>query len=86
MSSEPIGEPSQAPGDKSRPPATDSQADMSTSASPTDTRHPLSRFESIVPEPADDVSTSFQSTDTVRRRPEGGLSGYGKFFLKPPTP
>ncbi|KAK0127585.1 hypothetical protein ONS96_007113 [Cadophora gregata f. sp. sojae] len=41
--------------------------DMSTPTSPTDIRHPLSRVESASTER---LSESFQSTDTIRRRPE----------------
>ncbi|KAN0110267.1 calcium permease [Hyaloscypha variabilis] len=47
--------------------------DMSTPASPTDSRHPLSRVESIAQQitPQNEaLSESYQSTDTVRRRPE----------------
>ncbi|KAK1596652.1 sodium/calcium exchanger protein [Colletotrichum navitas] len=49
--------------------------DSSTAASPTDTRHRPSRFDSYVAPREDGLSESFQSfqsTDTVRRRPEGG--------------
>jgi Ca2+:H+ antiporter len=44
-------------------------AGMSTPTSPTDTRHPLATVESISRQ-NDGLSESFQSTDTVRRRPE----------------
>lgn len=47
----------------------DERAEMSTPTSPTDTRHPLARVESISQQ-NDGLSESFQSTDTVRRRPE----------------
>ncbi|EFQ31198.1 sodium/calcium exchanger protein [Colletotrichum graminicola] len=49
--------------------------DSSAAASPTDTRHRPSRFDSYVASREDGLSESFQSfqsTDTVRRRPEGG--------------
>ena len=46
-----------------------SPVNMSTPTSPTDTRHPLSRFETITDQ-NDGLSESAQSTDTVRRRPE----------------
>ncbi|TAQ91533.1 hypothetical protein B7494_g154 [Chlorociboria aeruginascens] len=42
---------------------------ISTPTSPTDNRHPLSRFEAITSQD-DGLSESFQSTDTIRRRPE----------------
>jgi Ca2+:H+ antiporter len=44
--------------------------DSSTVPSPTDTRAP-SRYESITRGDDGGLSESFQSTDTVRRRPEG---------------
>ncbi|KAL3427610.1 sodium/calcium exchanger protein [Phlyctema vagabunda] len=45
--------------------------DMSAPASPTDSRHPLSKVESATTQQEDDgLSQSYQSTDTVRRRPE----------------
>ena len=47
--------------------------DMSTPTSPTDIRHPLSRVESVseqAPAEREGLSESFQSTDTIRRRPE----------------
>jgi len=44
---------------------------MSTPTSPTDTRHPLARFESSSSQDdAFGLSESYQSTDTVRRKPE----------------
>jgi hypothetical protein len=46
---------------------------LSAPASPTDTRHPLSRYETVVEE--DEEATS--GTDTIRRRPEP--NSYGKF-------
>ncbi|KAK6225389.1 sodium/calcium exchanger protein [Colletotrichum tabaci] len=49
--------------------------DSSTAASPTDTRHQAARFDSYVASRDEGLSESFQSfqsTDTVRRRPEGG--------------
>ncbi|KAF9874518.1 calcium permease family membrane transporter [Colletotrichum karsti] len=52
-----------------------SSRDTSTTASPTDTRHQPSRFESYQVSRDDGLSESFQSfqsTDTVRRRPEAG--------------
>ncbi|KAF5970837.1 Ca2+:H+ antiporter [Fusarium coicis] len=45
--------------------------DSSGNASPSDTRHPLAQAESAVLREAEGLSESFQSTDTVRRRPEG---------------
>ncbi|KAF4344893.1 Ca2+:H+ antiporter [Fusarium beomiforme] len=45
--------------------------DSSGTASPSDTRHPLAQAESAVLREAEGLSESFQSTDTVRRRPEG---------------
>jgi Ca2+:H+ antiporter len=54
--------------------AAQSPGQMSTSASPTDSRHPLTRIGSIDQQvtrpPVEGHSESFQSTDTVRRRPE----------------
>ena len=41
---------------------------MSTPTSPLDARHPLSNVESA--SQRDDGASSYQSTDTVRRRPE----------------
>jgi Ca2+:H+ antiporter len=46
-----------------------SPPNVSTPTSPTDTRHPLARFESVSTQ-NDGLSESFQSTDTMRRRPE----------------
>ncbi|KAI1018687.1 hypothetical protein LB503_005724 [Fusarium chuoi] len=45
--------------------------DSSGNASPSDTRHPLAQAESAVLREAESLSESFQSTDTVRRRPDG---------------
>lgn len=52
---------------------------MSVPPSPAETRHPLSRYESIAPDVEDDdTAASILSTDTVRRRPEGQTAtGYG---------
>ncbi|WYZ37140.1 hypothetical protein EsH8_II_000646 [Colletotrichum jinshuiense] len=63
--------------DPSTGPGTPSQEsrDSSSAASPTDTRHRSSRFDSYVADRDEGLSESFQSfqsTDTVRRRPEGG--------------
>jgi hypothetical protein len=56
--------------------------DMSTPSSPTDTRHPLARVESISEQtPADGLSQSFQSTDTMRRRPETQSYGMQMIFM-----
>lgn len=52
---------------------------MSTPTSPTDTRHPLSKYESISQQ-HDGLAESFQSTDTIRRRPDN-TGGYGTQFL-----
>jgi Ca2+:H+ antiporter len=52
-----------------------SPVNMSTPTSPTDSRHPLSRFETITDQNAG-LSESVQSTDTIRRRPEP-LMSYG---------
>ncbi|EDN96716.1 hypothetical protein SS1G_01642 [Sclerotinia sclerotiorum 1980 UF-70] len=57
---------------------------MSTPTSPTDTRHPLSRYESISQQ-NDGLAESFQSTDTMRRRPEN-TGGYGTMQSTPQTP
>lgn len=48
------------------------------SGTPTggEARHPLHRSQSIT-ESEDLLSSSVKSTDTVRRRPEAGTSGYG---------
>jgi len=59
---------------------TQEDPNMSTPTSPTDTRHPLAVVESISQQ-HDGLSESFQSTDTVRRRPEP--MSYGtRLFLK----
>ncbi|KAI8286898.1 Low affinity vacuolar monovalent cation/H(+) antiporter [Colletotrichum sp. SAR11_57] len=61
----------------------DQSRDNSTAASPTDTRHQPSRFESCSGSRDDGLSESFQSfqsTDTVRRRPE---AGYGSIQGQP---
>ncbi|CAL3966981.1 unnamed protein product [Diplocarpon coronariae] len=58
--------------------------DMSTPSSPTDIRHPLARVESVsdqIPKQDEGLSESFQSTDTIRRRPEP--QNYGSFIQKP---
>ncbi|CAM1510519.1 Fc.00g008540.m01.CDS01 [Cosmosporella sp. VM-42] len=44
----------------------------SSSGSPADSRSPVTRAESATRRDDDGLSESFQSTDTVRRRPEGG--------------
>lgn len=49
---------------------------MSTPTSPTDTRQSLAGYESIARE-MEATPSSFQSTDTVRRRPDAKTSGYG---------
>lgn len=46
-----------------------SPVNMSTPTSPTDNRHPLSRFETVTDQ-NDGLAESQQPTDTVRRRPE----------------
>ena len=46
-----------------------SPVNMSTPTSPTDNRHPLSRFETIADQ-SDGLAESVQSPDTIRRRPE----------------
>ncbi|KAH7413138.1 calcium permease [Cadophora sp. MPI-SDFR-AT-0126] len=59
--------------------------DMSTPTSPTDIRHPLSRVESAseqANQEREGLSESFQSTDTIRRRPEP--QSYGS-ILQPTT-
>lgn len=45
---------------------------MSTPTSPTDARHPLARVESISEQLERDggLSESYQSTETIRRRPD----------------
>ncbi|KAH9218577.1 calcium permease [Leptodontidium sp. 2 PMI_412] len=58
---------------------------MSAPTSPTDIRHPLSRVESASdqrPQESEGLSESFQSTDTIRRRPEP--QSYGT-ILQPTT-
>ncbi len=48
-------------------------SDMSTPTSPTDSRHPLSKVASMAEQldsQNEGSSESFQSTDTMRRRPE----------------
>ncbi|KAG4035585.1 hypothetical protein MFRU_001g03540 [Monilinia fructicola] len=57
---------------------------MSTPTSPTDTRHPLSKYESISQQ-HDGLAESFQSTDTIRRRPDN-TGGYGTMPSAPQTP
>lgn len=47
----------------------------SATPSPTDLRTPLPRSQSATGVEFEGLSESFQSTDTIRRRPEG----YGKF-------
>ncbi|KAF4424891.1 Ca2+:H+ antiporter [Fusarium austroafricanum] len=53
--------------------------DSSGGPSPADTRHPPAQAESAVLRELEGLSESFQSTDTVRRRPEGygSISGPG---------
>jgi hypothetical protein len=46
-----------------------SPINMSTPTSPTDSRHPLSRFETATNQ-NDGLAESHQSTDTIRRKPE----------------
>ncbi|KAF7545501.1 hypothetical protein G7046_g9550 [Stylonectria norvegica] len=48
------------------------QGDSSSAPSPSDTRSSLTRAESATRREDEGLSESFQSTDTVRRRPEGG--------------
>ncbi|TGO16805.1 hypothetical protein BTUL_0024g00770 [Botrytis tulipae] len=55
---------------------------MSTPTSPTDTRHPLSRS---ISQQNDGLAESFQSTDTIRRRPDNA-GGYGTIQSTPQTP
>jgi Ca2+:H+ antiporter len=45
-------------------------SNISTPTSPTDTRHVLGRFGSSASSQNDEYPGSYQSTDTVRRRPE----------------
>jgi len=51
-------------------------SDLSVPTSPTDARHPHTRYESITQQD-DGLSESFQSTDTIRRRPESLPISYG---------
>ncbi|PQE24795.1 sodium calcium exchanger protein [Rutstroemia sp. NJR-2017a BVV2] len=67
MSSAP-GESSQSTKDPKES-ATQTPSGMSTPTSPTDTRHPLSRYESVASN-NDGLSESFQSTETMRRKPD----------------
>ncbi|KAM3085475.1 hypothetical protein ACMFMG_002549 [Clarireedia jacksonii] len=66
---------SSGPGESSRStkdpkePATQTPSGMSTPTSPTDTKHPLSRYGSVAGQ-NDGLSESFQSTETMRRRPD----------------
>lgn len=54
-----------------------------SSPSPTDTRTPPTRYGSITPQQEDaSIAGSFQSSDTIRRRPPEQLLGYGTI----PTP
>jgi hypothetical protein len=53
--------------------------ETSAPTSPTDTRHPLSRYESITSD--DEGQTSGYQTETVRRRPEAQAAGYGMCFV-----
>ena len=53
---------------------------LSNPASPTDTRYPL-RYEPVTHEPDEGLSSSFQSTDTVRRRPDTQVAGHGTWEL-----
>lgn len=58
--------------------------DMSTPTSPTDTRHPLARVESISEqvERHDGLSESYQSTETIRQRPDNhGILHPDKIFF-----
>ncbi|KAH7153397.1 Sodium/calcium exchanger protein-domain-containing protein [Dactylonectria macrodidyma] len=52
------------------------QGDSSSATSPADTRNPL-RSEPSTHNNDDGLSESFQSTDTVRRRPEGNYGSIG---------
>lgn len=56
--------------------------DMSTPTSPTDSRHPLARVESISDQvgPDEGLSESYQSTETIRRRPD--TQTYGRIYLR----
>lgn len=64
---------------------TQTPGDMSTPSSPTDVRHPLARVQSISEQleqpPGEGLSESFQSTDTIRRRPES--QSYGTMEPQP---
>ncbi|KAI9170893.1 Low affinity vacuolar monovalent cation/H(+) antiporter [Paramyrothecium foliicola] len=57
---------------RSGPSPAQHHGDHSDEPSPTETRIPLSRSESRAGRDDAGLSESFQSTDTVRRRPEGG--------------
>ncbi|KAI9742490.1 MAG: hypothetical protein M1818_004024 [Claussenomyces sp. TS43310] len=57
---------------------------MSTPTSPTDPRHPLSRYESTA-HSDDRLVSSFQSTHTVRRMPETQISGDGSSSTQTPS-
>ncbi|KAL6411373.1 Ca2+:H+ antiporter [Ilyonectria robusta] len=52
-------------------------SDPSSATSPTDTMNPVNRPESAAQTDDDGLSESFQSTDTVRRRPEGNYGSIG---------
>lgn len=60
--------------DSATPSGQEQTANMSAPTSPTDTRHPLSRYESITSEDEGQAS-GYQASDTVRRRPEGQSYG-----------
>lgn len=68
------------PGEEAKPEPSQVQSpeEMSTPTSPTDTRHPLSRYEAASTQDSG-LSESYQSTDTVRRRPEP--QSYGLFTI-----
>ncbi|KAF7546099.1 hypothetical protein G7Z17_g8666 [Cylindrodendrum hubeiense] len=51
--------------------------DSSSATSPADTRNPLGRPDAASHHDDDGLSESFQSTDTVRRRPEGTYGSIG---------
>lgn len=56
--------------------------DMSTPSSPTDARHPLAKMQSIDNQtPGEGLSESFQSTETIRRRPESHTYGMCNVYL-----
>ena len=62
-----------------------SPGDMSSPTSPTDSRHPLARVELIdqqLSQPDEGLSEDFQSTDTVRRRPEPQSYGMHSFMFR----